>query len=107
VAAGYFGVGGHPGDDVSGYARWGGQEPLFTYAWEARQGSLRRLGQDGSPDGTLTLGTIGRVRLAGMPDPNAIATLAVVPSGWVWLKDHTGWVPFGAEIVTLMREPAR
>lgn len=27
--------------------------------------------------------------------------------GTVWPKDHTGWVPFGAEIVTRMREPAR
>ena len=42
-----------------------------------------------------------------MPGPNPIDTLAVVPSGCVWLNDHTGWVPFGAEIVTLMREPAR
>src|SRR5262249_43763783 len=84
-----------------------GQEPLFTYAWDGRQGSLRRLGQGGSPVGTLTPATIGRVRLACMPGPNAIDTSAVVPSGFAWLNDHTGCVPFGAEIVTLMREPAR
>ena len=64
-------------------------------------------GTAGSPVGTLTPGTIGRVRLEGMPGENAIDTLAVVPSGCVWLNDHTGWVPLGAEIVTLMREPAR
>ena len=44
----------------------------------ARQGSLRRLGQGGSPVGTLTPGTIGSVRLEGIPGPNAIDTLAVV-----------------------------
>jgi hypothetical protein len=37
---------------------------------------------------------------------NAIDTFAAPLAGWVSLKDHTGWVPFGAEIVTRMREPA-
>jgi hypothetical protein len=29
------------------------------------------------------------------------------PSGTVWANDHIGCVPFGAEIVTRMRDPAR
>ena len=38
---------------------------------------------------------------------NAICSVAVPDVGSVWLKDHTGWVPFGAAIVSLIREPAR
>jgi hypothetical protein len=38
---------------------------------------LRRLGHAGSPVGTLTPGTIGRVRLEGMLGENAIDSLAV------------------------------
>ena len=45
--------------------------------------------------------------MPAMPGPYAIDTLAVLPSGCVWLNDQIGCVPFGAEIVTLMREPAR
>ena len=37
----------------------------------------------------------------------AIDSLAVPPSGSVCANDQIGCVPFGAEIVTLMREPAR
>jgi hypothetical protein len=37
---------------------------------------------------------------------NAIDTLAFPSVGSVNAKDHTGWVPFGAEIVTRIREPA-
>ena len=37
---------------------------------------------------------------------NAIDTFAV-PLGFVWAKDQIGWVPFGAAIVTRMREPER
>ncbi len=33
---------------------------------------------------------------------NATDTLAV-PAGLVWLNDQIGWVPLGAEIVTLIR----
>ena len=40
-----------------------------------------------------------------MPGPNAIDTLAVVPSGWVWPNDQMGCVPLGAEIVTLDLPP--
>ena len=42
-----------------------------------------------------------------MLDEKAIDSVAVSPSGCVWPNDHTGSVPFGAAIVTLMREPAR
>ena len=38
---------------------------------------------------------------------NAIETFAVALSGCVSQNDHTGWLPFGAAIVTLMCEPAR
>ena len=33
--------------------------------------------------GTVTLGTIGRVRLEGMLGEKAICSVAVVPSGWL------------------------
>jgi hypothetical protein len=82
-------------------------EPSFTSASYARQGSLRKLGQAGSPVGTLTPGTIGSVRLEGMLGEKAIDSLAVAPSGSVWPNDQIGWVPLGAEIVTRTREPAR
>jgi hypothetical protein len=36
----------------------------------------------------------------------AIATSAF-PFGRVWLKDQMGWSPFGAEMVTRIRDPAR
>jgi hypothetical protein len=36
----------------------------------------------------------------------AIATVAF-PFGWVSPKDQTGWSPFGAVIVTRIRDPAR
>jgi hypothetical protein len=68
---------------------------------------LRRLGHAGVPVGTLTPGTIGRIRLDGIVDEKAIDSVAVVPAGCVWLNDHTGCVPLGPAIVTLMREPAR
>ena len=68
---------------------------------------MRRLGHAGNAVGTLTPGTIGRVRLDGMLGEKAIDTLAVPPSGCVWPNDQIGCVPFGAAIVTLMRDPAR
>jgi len=83
------------------------QEPLFASPWYGRQGSLRRLGHAGSPVGTVTLGTIGRIRLDGMLGETAIDSVAVVPAGCVCANDQIGCVPFGGEIVTLMREPAR
>ena len=36
-----------------------------------------------------------------MEREKAIETVAV-PSGTVWSNDHTGWVAFGAEIVTAL-----
>jgi hypothetical protein len=68
---------------------------------------LRRLGQAGRLVGTLTPATIGRVTLDGVLGENAIESLAVPSSGCVCANDHTGCVPLGAEIVTLMREPLR
>ena len=41
-----------------------------------------------------------------MDGEKSIETVAV-PLGTVWPKDQTGCVPFGAEIVTRMRDPAR
>ena len=53
---------------------------VFTIAWYARQGSLRRLGQGGSGVGTFTPGTTGRTMLDGIVLENAID---VVPLGTV------------------------
>jgi hypothetical protein len=53
-----------------------------------------------------TLGTTGRTSLDGLRREAAIATV-VVPFGCVWPNDQIGWSPFGAAIVTRMREPAR
>src|ERR1700736_4293599 len=47
------------------------------------------------------------MRLDGMLGEKAIDSVAVVPAGCVWLNDHSGCVPLGAAIVTLMRAPAR
>jgi hypothetical protein len=41
-----------------------------------------------------------------MDPENAIET-DPLGFGTVWPKDHTGCVPFGAAIVTRMRDPAR
>jgi hypothetical protein len=71
-----------------------------------RHGSLRRLGHGGKPLGTPAPETTGRMRLDGMLLENAIDTLAV-PVGSVSPNDQIGWVPLGAAIVTLIREPAR
>jgi hypothetical protein len=79
---------------------------VFTIAWYGRHGSLRRLGQGGKPVGTLTPETTGSMRLEGIEVDSATATVAV-PLGCVWLNDQIGCVPFGAAIVTRMREPAR
>jgi hypothetical protein len=46
-----------------------------------RQGSLRRLWQDGNAVETLTPGTTGRLRLDGMVFENATDSLAVLPAG--------------------------
>ncbi len=78
----------------------------FTIGWYDRHGSLRRLGHAGKGVGTCTPGTTGSTRLDGMDFEKAIETVAV-PLGTVCPKDHTGCVPFGAEIVTRMLDPAR
>jgi hypothetical protein len=67
---------------------------------------LRKLPHDGSVVRTLTPGTTGSTSLDGIDEEKAIET---VPAGFgsVWLKDHTGCVPFGEAIVTRMRDPAR
>jgi hypothetical protein len=67
---------------------------------------LRKLGHGGSPLCTFTPGTTGRIRLEGIVFENAIDTFAA-PFGSVYLNDQTGCVPFGAEIVMRIREPAR
>jgi hypothetical protein len=67
---------------------------------------LRRLGHGGRLVGTLTPGTTGRIRLDGLLFENAIDSVAA-PFGTVWVNAQIGWVPFGAAIVTLIREPAR
>ena len=56
--------------------------------------------------GTLTPGTTGSRSLDGICCERAIATVAV-PLGSVSPKAQIGWSPFGALIVTRMREPAR
>jgi hypothetical protein len=72
---------------------------------------LRRLGQGGSSVGTDTPGTTGRTSLDGMAGEYAIDTDERVPfyppCGCVSLKDQTGCVPFGAAIVTRIRERLR
>jgi hypothetical protein len=94
---------------------WGGfvdnalaERPVgFVVHGEAgRHGSLRRLGHGGNGVGTLTPGTTGSTTRDGMVDENAIVAVAV-PFGCVSLNDQIGCVPFGAAIVTRMREPAR
>jgi hypothetical protein len=67
---------------------------------------LRRLGHAGNGVGTVTPAATGSTTLDGIDAEWAMLTVAV-PDGSVWLKDHTGCVPFGAETVTRMREPAR
>jgi hypothetical protein len=79
---------------------------LFTICWYSRHGSLRKLGHAGNGVGTVTPATTGSTRLDAMDGEWAMLTVAV-PDGRDWLKDHTGCVPLGAEIVTRMREPAR
>ena len=59
----------------------------------------------GAAVGTFTPGTTGSTRLDGIDLENAIETFPWL--GIVWANAHTGCVPFGAEIVTRMREPAR
>ncbi len=81
----------------SGHIHWAATS--FTTDWYGLHGSLRRLGHAGRGVGTCTPGTTGRMRLDGMAVEKAIDTVAF-PLGTVWPKDHTGWVPFGAEIVT-------
>jgi hypothetical protein len=78
----------------------------FLIATYARQGSLRRLGQAGSGLCAATPGTTGSTTLDGIFRENAIETVAV-PLGAVSPKDQMGWVPFGAAIVTRIREPVR
>ena len=71
-----------------------------------RQGSPRSPGQGGSGVGTLRPGTTGRIRLDGIPFENASVTLAL-PFGFVSPNAQIGWSPFGAVIVTRIREPVR
>jgi len=73
----------------------------------ARQGSLRRLGHGGWGEPMVTFGTTGSTRLEGRFADEATYTCDVVPAGSVSSKDQIGWVPFGAAIVTRIREPAR
>ncbi len=40
-------------------------------------------------------------------DGEKLTETVAAPAGAVRLKDHTGCVPLGAEIVTRMRDPAR
>ena len=60
----------------------------------------------------------GSTRLDGIAGEKAIDTLGLArvpaPGGTlrgagaaVWLKDQTGWAPFGAAMVTRIRVPAR
>jgi hypothetical protein len=56
--------------------------------------------------GTLTPGTTGSTTLDGICVERAIETVAV-PAGSVSPNDQIGWSPFGAAIVTRIREPAR
>jgi hypothetical protein len=74
--------------------------------WYSRHGSPLRPGQGGSAVGTSTPGTTGSSSLDGISGERAMSTVAV-PSGEVSLNDQIGWSPFGALIVTRMREPAR
>jgi hypothetical protein len=67
---------------------------------------LRRLGHAGSGVGTLAPGTTGRTTLDGIDVEKAIETFPL-GFGTVWLNDQIGCVPFGAAIVTRMRDPAR
>ena len=109
---------GGPAGDVSRYVGPGAvepeaataaaerQEPLFTNAWYGRQGSLRRPGHGGSPVGTVASEVTGRTRLEGIraePDRH----VGVFAFRFGLSKDHTGCVPFGAAIETLMCVPAR
>ena len=89
----------HPGG-ASG-SRW-----LVGVRLVVRQGSPLRPGHGGSPVGTSTPGTTGRMSLDGMRFEWAIETVAC-PFGCVSPNDQIGWSPFGAVIVTRMREPAR
>ena len=72
-----------------------------------RQGSLRRLGQAGWGDPMARPGTTGSTTREGICGEEATYTSDVVPGGWVSPNDQIGWLPFGAETVTRMREPAR
>jgi hypothetical protein len=89
--------------DDSTYAAHGARARAQTY----RQGSFRRLGHGGSPAGALTLETTGSTRLDGMVGENAIDSVAVPVDGCVSSNDQIGCVPFGAAIVTFIREPVR
>jgi len=57
--------------------------------------------------GNAHIGTTGRIRLEGVLGECSIDSVAVPDDGSVSLNDHTGWVPLGAAIVSLIREPAR
>jgi hypothetical protein len=55
----------------------------------------------------LSPGTTGRTRREGIAREEATWILAVPARGRGWEKDQIGCSPFGAEIVTRIREPAR
>ena len=58
--------------------------------------------------GTDTLETTGSTRVEGMSGDMAISTDEALPrAGSVSLNDHTGCVPSGAEMVSLILDPAR
>src|SRR5438477_5055 len=74
-------------------------------------GGVGRRGGDGGGGGGGGLGpftprTTGSSRLEGIDAERAIATFAV-PDGSVSPNDQIGWSPFGAVIVTRIRDPAR
>jgi hypothetical protein len=68
---------------------------------------LRKLGHGGSDVGTFTPGTTGSTRNDGCRVEYEIETVDVPLGGCVSLNDHTGCAPFGAAIVTRIRDPAR
>jgi hypothetical protein len=80
---------------------------MLVNGTKARQGSLRRLGQGGYPESMLSPGTTGRTSRDGCLREDDTHTFAVPFAGRGSEVDQIGWVPFGALIVTRMREPFR
>ena len=72
-----------------------------------RHGSPRRPGHGGRPVGTLDAGHDREDQPRGHPLRVRRSRPSRVPFGCVSPKAQIGWSPFGAEIVTRIREPAR